>query len=83
MKKTLNTYICVSATNYSTLPVINAGSMYIAVDSCNMQVYTPLDYTAAKKQLVKLAVKYNLRIQRKLNSIDPTIITYEISGFLD
>jgi hypothetical protein len=83
MKKTLNTYICVSATNYSTLPVINSGSMYTCVESCKLRVYTPLDYKVAKKQMAQLAVKYNLRIERKPNYLDPTIVTYEISGFLD
>lgn len=83
MKKTLNTYISVRITNYSTLPEINTGSMYTTVDSCKLQIFTPLTYAVAKKQLVKLAVKYNLRIKREPNYLDPTIVTYEISGFLD
>ena len=83
MKKTLNTYISVSATNYSTLPTINTGAIYTSVESCKLQVYTPLDYAVAKKQMAKLAVKYNLQIKRKPNYLDPSIVTYEISGFLD
>ena len=83
MKKALNTYISVSITNYSTVPEINTGYMYTTVRSCKLQVYAPLDYAVAKKQMAKLAIKHNLRIQRKPNPLDPTIITYEISGFLD
>jgi len=83
MKKTWNTYISVSVTNYSTLPTLNTGAMYTSVTSCKLNVYTPLDYEVAKRQMVKLAVKYNLRIERKPNTINPTIVTYEISGFLD
>ena len=82
-EKTLNTYISVSATNYSTLPTINSGSMYTSVSSCKLEVYTPLSYAVAKKQLAKLAVKHNMKIERKPNHLDPTIVTYEISGFLD
>ena len=83
MKKTMNTYINISATNYSTVPSLNAGAMYATVDSCKLEVYTPLTYAEAKKQLAKLAIKHNLQIERRENSVDPTIVTYEISGFLD
>ena len=83
MKQTWNTYISVSITNYSTMPDINTGFMYTTVDSCKLQVYTPLTYAAAKKQLVKLAVQYNLRIERKPNYLDPTSVTSEVGGFLD
>lgn len=83
MKKTYNTYICVSATNYSIIPTINTGFLYTAVESCKLKVHTRLSYTEAKQQMVKLAVKHNLRIKREVNSLSPDIVTYSISGFLD
>ena len=83
MKRNMNTYICVRITNYSTVPSVNDGAMYTAVESCRLRAYTPMTYADAKKQLVKLAVQYNLPIKRRPNSINPTIVTYEISGFLD
>lgn len=83
MKRIRNTYINVSAVNYSTQPVINTGSSYTAVESCKLWVYSPLSYADAKKQIARLAAQYNLPIRRRVNQFDPTIITYEISGFLD
>lgn len=83
MKDTFNTYVNVNATNFSTLPTLNSGFMYTSVASCKLQVATSLTYAEAKKQMVKLAVKHNLKITRTVNYLDPTIITYEACGFLD
>lgn len=77
----MNTYISVSITNYTTAPHWNDGYLYTSVDSCGLKIGTVLPYNEAKRQMAKLAVKYNLKITRELRT--PTTIVYSVGGFLD
>ena len=79
----MNTYIAITITNFSTYPDINVGFIYTNVSNCHLEMGNNVSYTDGKKQLVKIAVKYNLPIIREPNPYDSTIVTYRVSGFLD
>ena len=82
-RKTYNTYICVSMTKYRDYPICDTGYSYVRVASCNLTMSHRLTYQEGKRQLARLALKMGKLPEVKPNPYDPTIVTYELSGFLE
>lgn len=83
MKKSYNTYVSVSMTNYQGYPSCNYGYSYVSVTNCKLVLSQNLSYKEAKRQLAKLALKMGRMPEKEPNQFDPTIVTYKLSGFLD
>ena len=79
----MNTYVSVSITNYGMGSTLSHGHIYIAVESCQLEIGHQVTVEVALKEMAKLAKRLGKAPTLTANQFNREISYRELRGYLD
>lgn len=78
-----NVYMSVVVTYFEENPQLNSGDLYVAIDSCQLEIHDTISVKDAEKELEKLEKKLNRKATFRINPVSPTITYRELHGYIE